>query len=371
MTTSTTPPIFTPVTVGRANLSHRVVLPPLTRVRADMPGQIPGPLMVEYYRQRATPGGLLITEATDISAMARGLYSAPGIHTPEQIAGWRDVVNAVHAEGATIFLQIWHTGRLSHSSLHPDDALPVAPSPIAARLATRLRDGSTVPYETPHELTIQEIAGIVEDFATAARNAIVAGFDGVEIHGGNGYLIEQFLHAPTNTRTDEYGGSPQGRVRFLDEVTAAVVGAVGADRVGVRFSPFGTTADSGDPDPIPLYRAAIAAVKGHEPAYLHLIEPRTSDIGRTELVDTDAPSASGLFRPEWPGILIAAGGYTPDTATEAIRSGTADLIAFGRHFIANPDLPSRIRTQSPLNPYNRATFYTPGATGYTDYPTLT
>ena len=294
--------------------------------------------------------------------------ATPGIYSAEQVAGWKATTEAVHGEGGLIFLQLWHVGRISHSSHQPGGALPVAPSAIGAAGNAFTAGFERAPFETPRVLTTAEIACVVEDYRTAARNALAAGFDGVEIHGANGYLIEQFLQSRSNTRTDAYGGPIANRVRFLLEVTGAAVEVWGADRVGVRLSPFGIANDSGEADPLPLYSFAIQELSKFGLAYLHLIEPRASGAGQAEVDHKDVPSAAELFRPAWPRVLIAAGNFTPASADAAVAAGRADAIAFGRLFIANPDLPDRIRKGAPLNPYHRATFYGGGAEGYTDYP---
>lgn len=361
-------PLFSPLRLGPYALSHRVVMAPLTRMRAGQPEDVPGALSVEYYHQRATAGGLIIAEGSPIAASAKGMPATPGIYADAQMRGWRAVTDAVHDAGGLIFLQLWHVGRISHSSHQPGGALPVAPSAIAAAGNAYTAAFARVPFETPRVLTIAEIAGVVESYRAAARNALAAGFDGVEIHGANGYLIEQFLQTRSNTRTDAYGGSIENRVRFLLAVADAVVEVWGADRVGVRLSPYGIANDSGEAEPLPLYDFAIGALATRGLAYLHLIEPRASGAGQADFDHKDVPSASTLFRPRWGGTLIAAGNYTPASANAAIAAGTADAIAFGRLFIANPDLPERIREGAPLNPYNRATFYGGGAEGYTDYP---
>jgi N-ethylmaleimide reductase len=329
------PSLFSPLQVGPYRLSHRVVMAPLTRMRAEKPSLVPRPLNAEYYGQRATPGGLIIAEASPVMATGHGSPGTPGIYSEEQIKGWRDVVDAVHAEGGLIFLQLWHVGRVSHSSFQPGGALPVSSSavPISATLKTMTADGKPAPYETPRALETNEISGVVDGFRQAARNAREAGFDGVEIHGANGYLIEQFLQSHTNLRTDRYGGSITNRARFLMEIYTHVVQAL---------------------DPLGL-------------AYLHFIEPRSSGAGRAEVNHQNVPSAMMLFRPIWSGVLISAGGFTGEAADAAIAAGHADAIAFGRIFISNPDLPRRLRHGFPMTPYNRATFYGGEEIGYTDY----
>jgi N-ethylmaleimide reductase len=363
------PSLFSPLKVGRYQLQHRVMLAPLTRMRAAKPSLAPRPLNAEYYAQRATAGGLLIAEASPVMATGFGSPGVPGIYTEQQIAGWREVVDAVHAKGGIIFLQLWHVGRVSHSSFQPGGILPVAPSAVAiAGLKTGTADGNAVPYETPRALATDEIPGVIEAYRQGAKNALEAGFDGVEVHGANGYLIEQFLQSHTNLRTDRYGGSIENRTRFLMEVTKAVVEVWGADRVGVRLSPYGVANDSREPEPMPLYTHAIKQLEPLGLAYLHFIEPRSSGTGRAEVDHQNVPSAMVLFRPLWNGVLITAGGFTGEAANAAIADGHADAIAFGRIFISNPDLPRRLQRGYPLTPYNRATFYGGDAAGYTDYP---
>jgi N-ethylmaleimide reductase len=361
--------LFSPLQIGPYHLSHRVAMAPLTRMRAEKPSLSPRPLNVEYYAQRATPGGLIIAEASPVMATGFGSPGVPGIYTEQQIAGWREVVDAVHAKGGIIFLQLWHVGRVSHSSFQPGGVLPVAPSAVPiADLKTGTADGKAVPYETPRALETGEIPGVIDAYRQAADNALKAGFDGVEVHGANGYLIEQFLQSHTNLRTDQYGGSIENRVRFLMEVTKAVAEVWGANRVGVRLSPYGVANGSGEPDPMPLYKYAVEALNPLGLAYLHFIEPRSSGAGRAEVNHQNEPSAMVLFRPIWKGVLITAGGFTGETANAAIANGHADAIAFGRIFISNPDLPRRLQHGYPLTPYNRATFYGGEAAGYTDYP---
>jgi N-ethylmaleimide reductase len=364
------PSLFSPLKIGPYQLKHRLVLAPLTRMRAEKPSLAPRPLNAEYYAQRATPGGLLIAEASPVMATGFGSPGVPGIYTEQQVAGWRKVVDAVHAKGGVIFLQLWHVGRVSHSSFQPGGALPVAPSAVAipSDLKTGTADGKVVTYETPRALQTSEIPGVVDAYRQAAKNALQAGFDGVEVHGANGYLIEQFLQSHTNLRTDRYGGSIENRTRFLMEVTQAVVEVWGADRVGVRLSPYGIANGSGEPDPMPLYSHVAQSLNPLGLAYLHFIEPRSSGAGRAEVNHQNVPSAMVLFRPIWKGVLMSAGGFTGETANAAIEAGHADAIAFGRIFISNPDLPRRLQRGFPLTPYNRKTFYGGDFAGYTDYP---
>jgi N-ethylmaleimide reductase len=364
------PSLFSPLQIGPYQINHRLVMAPLTRMRAEKPSLAPRPLNAEYYAQRATPGGLIIAEASPVVATGFGSPGVPGIYSEHQIKGWREVVDAVHAKGGVIFLQLWHVGRVSHSSFQPGGVLPVAPSavPISADLKTMTADGKVVSYETPRALETSEIPGVIDAYRRAARNALKAGFDGVEIHGANGYLIEQFLQSHTNLRTDQYGGSIANRARFLMEITQAVIDVWGADRVGVRLSPYGVANNSGEPDPMPLYSHAIKSLDPLGLAYLHFVEPRSSGAGRAEVNHQNVPAAMVLFRPVWSGVLISAGGFTGETADAAIAAGHADAIAFGRIFISNPDLPRRLQRGFPLTPYNRATFYGGEEIGYTDYP---
>jgi N-ethylmaleimide reductase len=364
------PSLFSPLEVGPCRLKHRVVMAPLTRMRAEKPSLAPRPLNAEYYAQRATPGGLIIAEASPVAATGHGNAGVPGIYSEAQIKGWRTVVDAVHAKGGVIFLQLWHVGRVSHSSFQPAGALPVSSSavPISPALKTMTADGKVTTYETPRALETAEIPGVVDSFRQAARNALTAGFDGVDIHGANGYLLEQFLQSHTNLRTDRYGGGIENRARLLLEITQAVIEVWGASRVGVRLSPYGIANDSGEADPMPLYTHVVEKLNPLGLAYLHFIEPRSSGAGRAEVNHQNVPSAMVLFRPIWRGVLITAGGFTGETAEAAIAAGHADAIAFGRIFISNPDLPRRLREGLPLTPYNRATFYGGGEAGYTDYP---
>ena len=363
--------LFSPLQVGPYRLNHRVVMAPLTRMRAERASFAPRELNAEYYGQRATAGGLIIAEASPVTATGRGNPATPGIYSDQQVEGWRKVVEAVHAKGGFIFLQLWHVGRVSHSSLQPGGVLPVAPSavPITGEgMLAMTAHGKPEPYETPRALETHEIADVIEAFRAAAQNAVAAGFDGVEIHGANGYLLEQFLQSHTNLRTDRYGGSIANRARLLLEIVDAAIDVCGADRVGVRLSPYGVANGSGEPDPMPLYSHVIRALDEIGLAWLHFIEPRSSGAGRAEVNHQNVPSAMKLFRPLWRGVLISAGGFDAASAEAAVAAGHADAIAFGRYFISNPDLPARIRHGLPFTPYQRATFYGGGAAGYTDYP---
>ena len=364
------PKLFSPLQLGPYQLKHRVALAPLTRMRAEKPSLAPRPLNAEYYAQRATPGGLLIAEASPVANTAFGSPAVPGIYTEAQIEGWRKVVDAVHAKGGIIFLQLWHVGRVSHSSFQPGGVLPVSASAVAIppEFKASTADGKLVDYETPRALETAEVAGVVDAFRQAANNALKAGFDGVEIHGANGYLLEQFLQSHSNLRTDRYGGSIENRARLLLEITQACTLVWGANRVGVPLTPYGIANGSGEPDPMPLYTHVVQALNPLGLAYLHFIEPRSSGAGRAEVNWQNVPSAMVLFRPIWNGVLITAGGFTGETAEAAIAEGHADVVAFGRIFISNPDLPRRLQHGFPLTPYNRKTFYGGDAAGYTDYP---
>lgn len=354
------PSLFSPLRVGRYELAHRVVMAPLTRMRAAA-GNVPNELAPEYYGQRASLGGLIISEAAQVTPYGQGRPSTPGIHSAEQVEGWKKVTDAVHATGGIIFLQLWHTGRSSHSSFQPNGVLPVAPSAIAITSKESFTpEWKFVPHETPRALELDEIPGIVEAYREGAREAMAAGFDGVEVHGANGYLLEQFLHGRSNQRADIYGGSVENRARLLIEVTGAAIEIWGADRVGVRMSPFGTQNDVGDADPVGLYSYVLSRLDELDIAYVHLIE--ANDGADLRAVDE--------LRPFWRKTLIRAGGYTGEIAEEVIRSGRADAVAFGRQFIANPDLPLRLKLGAPLNPYDRSTTYGGGAAGYVDYPAL-
>jgi N-ethylmaleimide reductase len=359
--------LFAPLTVGPYRLSHRVIMAPLTRMRAQDGTVAAHALNVLHYKQRASNGGLIIAEASQVSQAGQGYPATPGIHSERQIEGWRDVTEAVHLKGGRIFLQLWHVGRVSHSSLQPNGALPVAPSAIRINGETLTASWKSVPFETPRALETEEIAEVVESFRQGAENAKLAGFDGVELHGANGYLVEQFLQSRSNQRSDQYGGSVENRCRFLKETVDALIDVWGSDRVAVRLSPYGVANESGDDDPVSLYRHVLRQLNPLGLGYVHFIEPRSSGAGRADVNHQNVPSALELFRSDWSGVLIGAGGFDGASAEATVASGRADAIAFGRAFIANPDLPTRLKLNIPLNPYNRATFYGGGAAGYTDY----
>jgi len=364
--------LFSSLQLGDLQLEHRVVLAPLTRLRSSQPGDVPNALNAQYYGQRASKGGLLISEATQISRQGKGYPAAPGIHSDEQVEGWKLVTQAVHDKGGVIFLQLWHVGRISHSSLHPETGLPVSASAIAPADGAKAltADFKQVEFETPRALELNELPGIVADYKRAAENAKAVGFDGVEVHGANGYLLDQFLEDKTNHRTDAYGGSIENRTRLLLEVVDAVAEVWGKGRVGVRLSPFGTFSDMGDSDPEALFGYVLEQLGHRGIAYAHLVEPRVGSAGRGDPIDGSKPRTSHIFRKAFKGVLISAGGYTASTAEETIADGYADAVAFGRLFIANPDLPERFRAGAALNDPDRKTFYGGTATGYTDYPAL-
>ncbi|AQS89399.1 alkene reductase [Neoasaia chiangmaiensis] len=357
--------LFTPFRAGALSLDHRVVMAPLTRMRSE-PGDKAGALMREYYTQRTSHGGLIVSEATPVAREGYGYAGAPGIYDDAQIEGWRTVTDAVHAGGGRIVMQLWHVGRQSHRDLQPDGGAPVAPSAIQAEGDAYTPNGPA-PFSMPRALALHEIPGVIEQFRQGAARAKAAGFDGVEIHGANGYLPDQFLQDGTNHRTDEYGGPIENRARFLLEVTQAAIDVWGADRVGVRLSPSGTYGSMSDSNPQETFGYVAEKLDEMGIAYLHVVEPR---IKGTELIaESDAVAARHL-RGAFSGTLIAAGGFDGASAEAIIRAGDADAVAFGRAFISNPDLPARLRRNLPLNPYDRSTFYGGDAHGYTDYPAL-
>lgn len=364
------PHLFSSLRVGALELKHRVVMAPLTRLRSTQPGDVPNSLMAKYYGQRASRGGLIISEATQISLQGKGYPGAPGIHSQEQIEGWRTVTDAVHAKGGYIALQLWHVGRVSHSSLHPKEGLPVAPSAIAPLGQAYTADFQRTAFETPRALEMAELPGIVQDYRKAAENAKAAGFDGVEVHSANGYLLDEFLQDATNKRTDAYGGSIENRARLLMEVVDAVAGVWGKERVGVRLSPYRKVDDISDSDPVKLFGYVLERLSEKGVAYAHVIEPRSSGAGGGAPTSPDAPRTAKIFREAFEGVFISTGAYTPEEAEETIAQGLADAIGFGRLFIANPDLPERLRNGAELTAPDRATYYGGGERGYTDYPEL-
>jgi len=369
MAGTSSPNLFTPIELGALRLKHRVIMAPLTRSRSIQPDSVPGGLMRTYYEQRASDGGLIVSEATNVSLTSRGWLGAPGLYSDEQVKGWQAVTAAVKAKGGHMFAQLWHTGRSSHTSM-TGGALPVSASVNEAYW----RDPShlvSIPggwaQSSPHRaLTVSEIAEIVQDYRKAAQRALDAGFEGVELHAANGYLMDQFLQDGSNHRTDEYGGSLENRFRFLAEVLAAIISVCGSDRVAVRLGPGGTWNGISDSDPVTLFSYVAAQLNAFHLAYLHLIEPRVG--GSITTNPEKGTSASQQLRPIFKGKLISAGGFEPDTAETAIEQGLLDAVAFGRYFVSNPDLVRRVREHLPLVGYNRDTFYTFDAKGYTDYP---
>lgn len=367
---STDNPLFTPYRLGSLHLPNRIVMPPMTRSRAAA-GNVATPLMAAYYAQRAS-AGLIVSEGTQISPQGQGYAWTPGIHSRAQVAGWRGVTDAVHAAGGRIFAQLWHVGRLSHVSLQPGGAAPVSSSALLAEGVKVFIDpdsrgpqagaGEMVQHSMPRALALEEIPGIVRDYATAAANALEAGFDGVELHGANGYLINQFIDSRANARSDAYGGSLPNRLRFLREVSEAVAAVTGPGRLGVRLAPLTTLNGAVDDTPQATYLAAAKVLDDIGAAYIHIAEADWED----------APEMPAAFKEAlrlvYGGTLIYAGKYTLERAEEALRKNWADLIGFGRPFIANPDLPERLRNGWALNVPDASRFFGGGAAGYTDYP---
>lgn len=353
--------LFQPIRVGELFLPNRIVMAPLTRNRASE-GNVPTSLNATYYAQRAS-AGLIISEATQISPEGQGYIATPGIHSKAQIAGWKLVTDAVHAKGGHIVLQLWHVGRISHVSLQPGGIAPVAPSPIRAEAQTFVESGF-VDVSTPRALGLDEMPRVVEDFRQAAANAMEAGFDGVEVHGANGYLLDQFLRDKSNHRTDAYGGSIENRTRLLFEVCEAIANEVGAGRTGVRLSPLTSFGDVADSHPQPLFNRAVERLASLKLAYIHVIEGETGGDRQPQPFDYQE------MRKPFSGAWIVNNGYERELAIETVASGKADLVAFGREFLANPDLPRRLHEDASLNQPNQKTFYGGGAEGYTDYPTM-
>ncbi|MFE5966283.1 alkene reductase [Streptomyces sp. NPDC056463] len=350
---------FDPIVLGGRRLPSRVAMAPMTRSRAFGPGAEPTELMATYYAQRAS-AGLIVTEGIQPSPIGQGYPDTPGLHTPGQVAAWRTVTDAVHREGGVIFAQLMHTGRIGHPSLLPDGLVPVAPSAVAAKGRVFTHEGPKE-YVTPKELSEAEIRQTIDDFAAAARNAIEAGFDGVEIHGANGYLVHQFLAPDTNRRTDAWGGDTEGRIRFAVEVATAVTEAIGSDRVGLRISPGNLYNDMAEDNPAETYEALLAQLAGLDLAYLHLMEGPDRDL-------------TARLRKAWPGLFVLNPFTYPEVtgpeALKLIEDGSADMIAYGALFLANPDLPARLAAGGPFNTPDAATFYGGDHRGYTDYPAL-
>lgn len=355
--------LFEPVELGPYRLKNRIAMAPMTRNRAGK-GNVPTELVALYYCQRAS-AGLLITEATQVTPEGQGYPNTPGIHSAEQVEGWKKITEAVHGEGGRIFLQLWHVGRISHSLYQPGRALPVSASAIAAKGEVYTPQEGMKPYETPRALDLDEIPGVVEKYRLGAQNALAAGFDGVEIHGANGYLIDQFLQDGTNKRTDRYGGSVENRARFLLEVTQAVIGVWGKDRVGVRLSPNGAFNDMSDSNPESTFTYALKMLDQLGIVYAHLRTGTPVDArhGRQ-------PVPMEKFRPLFRGKFILNDAFDRKKAEDSISNGIADLVAFGSLFISNPDLPARLQNDAPLAKPDSATFYGGNEKGYTDYPSL-
>lgn len=355
--------LFSPLKVGAIEVANRIVMAPLTRNRARAEDDAPYEIHAEYYAQRAS-AGLLITEASQISPQGKGYAWTPGIYSEAQVEGWKKVTDTVHAKGGKIVIQLWHVGRISHPVLQPNGADPVAPSAIAAKSKTF--DGTQfVDTPKPRALELAELPGIVEDYRKAAANAIKAGFDGIEVHAANGYLLDQFLRDSSNKRDDAYGGSIDNRSRLLKEVLDAVTAEIGADRVGIRLSPFSNANDVSDSNPQALFEHVVDLVSSYKLAYLHLIEGQTGG-------PRDLPAGADLkaLYDRFYGPVMGNNGYSREMAIQAVETGAVDLVAFGRPFISNPDLVERLKENAPLNDWDQSTFYGGTEKGYTDYPTL-
>lgn len=357
--------LYTPVKVGRYALSHRVALAPMTRLRTIQPGDIPSPMMADFYGQRASEGGLVIIEGVSISMLARSYLGAASFFHDGQVAGWKAVADAVHAKGGRAFMQLIHGGRQSHVDM-TGGVTPIAPSVAPVDAVALTKDG-WVPVSPHRALGIDEIPGVIEEFRVAARRALDAGFDGVELHGANGYLVDQFIQDGTNRRTDAYGGPVENRVRFLREAVEALISVWGADRVGVRISPSGEWGGISDSNPQATFTHVAEVLDAYKIAYLHVIEPRVR--GDDTLHEGHAPVATRYLRPYFTGPIIAAGGFDREGAQAIVEAGDADLVAFGRHFTSNPDLPYRLQHNLPLTPYVRSAFWGGDETGYSDFPT--
>jgi N-ethylmaleimide reductase len=358
-----TPDLFSPIQLGALALPNRVFMAPLTRCRASE-GHVPNDLNAEYYAQRAS-AGLIISEATSVSPRGYGYPSTPGIHTEAQVAGWSKITDAIHAKGGHIYLQLWHVGRISHPAFQKDSSLPVAPSAIKPK-GQVFTGVSMEDYVTPRALETAEIPKIVNEYVHGAMLAKQAGFDGVEIHNANGYLLDQFLRDGTNHRTDGYGGSVQNRARLTIEVTEAVCSVWGGDRVGIRLSPGGVFNDMCDSNPLETFGHVLRELSSFGLAYAHITQVTAQDIAHGAKQGVGPKE----LRPFWAGNIVSAGGFTKETGNRALAEGWADAIAFGVPFLANPDLPERLRKDAPLNPPDEASFYGGTEKGYTDYPFL-
>ena len=354
--------LFDAYKLGALTLPNRFAMAPLTRNRAVPPSFVPSPLAADYYGQRAS-AGLLITEASQVSQQGQGYQDTPGIYSKEQVAGWRKVTDRVHERGGHIFIQLWHVGRISHTSLQPGGGAPVAPSAIRAKTKTFV-NGTFADVSEPRELELSEIPGIIEDFKRATANALAAGFDGVEIHGANGYLLDQFAKDGTNKRTDSYGGSIENRSKLMLEVSRAVVTEAGPERTGIRISPVTPANDVSDSNPQALFDYIVDHLNALKLVYLHVVEGATG--GPRDI----APFDYGSLRKRFKQAYMANNGYDFELANKVLEADAADLIAFGKPFISNPDLVERLKKGAPLNEWDKATFYGGGAKGYTDYPTL-
>ncbi|KAL9437711.1 hypothetical protein AB3S75_023561 [Citrus x aurantiifolia] len=358
-------PLLTPYKMGSFNLSHRVVLAPLTRQRSY--NNVPQPHAILYYSQRTTKGGLLIAEATGVSDTAQGYPDTPGIWTKEQVEAWKPIVDAVHAKGGIFFCQIWHVGRVSNQDYQPNGQAPISSTDKPLKPQIRANGVDVAQFIPPRRLRTDEIPQIVNDFRLAARNAIEAGFDGIELHGAHGYLIDQFMKDQVNDRTDQYGGSLENRCRFALEIVEAVSNEIGADRVGIRLSPFANYMESGDSNPEALGLYMAESLNKYGILYCHMVEPRMKTVGEK----SECPHSLLPMRNAFKGTFLVAGGYDREDGNKAIAEGRADLVVYGRLFLANPDLPRRFELNAPLNKYNRETFYVSDpVVGYTDYPSL-
>jgi len=353
--------LFTPIEIGNYHLKNRIFMAPMTRCRS-VRDNVANEMMAQYYAQRAS-AGLIISEGSQISPIGIGYRCTPGIHTKEQVQGWRKVTEAVHEKGGRIFLQLWHVGRVSHPDYHNGD-LPVAPSAIRPAGEIYTYEGKKA-FVTPRALLPEEIEAIVGEYVTGAQNAIEAGFDGIEIHGANGYLIDQFLRDATNIREDRYGGSVEKRARFLFEIVEGITAAIGPERTGLRLSPSGTAHDMTDSDPAKHFSYICERLSGYDLAYLHIIDALESDIrAGANVVEL------GVLREAYRGVLVVNGAYDKERGNRAIRNKEADAVSFGRLFLANPDLPERFRRDAVLNAPDPETFYTQDAKGYLDYPAM-
>jgi N-ethylmaleimide reductase len=359
---STPTKLFDSYKLGPITLPNRLVMAPLTRNRAVPPGMVPSPLAIDYYGQRAS-AGLLITEASQVSQQGQGYQDTPGIYSKEQVAAWRKVTDRVHERGGRIFLQAWHVGRISHTSLQPNGGAPVAPSAIRANGKTFV-GGTFADVSEPRALALEEIPGIIESFKRATANVLEAGFDGIEVHAANGYLLDQFARDGTNKRTDAYGGSIENRARLMLEISKVVAAEAGPERTGIRISPVTPANDISDSDPQALFDYIVDHLNALKLVYIHVIE------GATGGPRDNAPFDYRALRNRFKGAYIGNNGYDFELATKVLAADAADLIAFGKPFISNPDLVERLKSGAPLNPFDKATFYGGGAKGYTDYPAL-